>query len=182
MHNQYLLIGHRNTDSDTVKLLNIGRYPIANPILGATLGHYAFFFCTFCCPLGFFCTLTSSLPLSQCRQQSAAFSIQIRKTRTLRQTSCALLHIIHCQDAFLSSTSRNCQCTWRTSSWACTWVQMSSNWHSWAWQTGTYVWTYIVRIDLKASHYCIRQISIASVINPLKKYGRFLGILQIGFN
>ena len=36
------------------------------------------------CPLGFFCTLTLLLSLSQCRQPSAAFSTQLRKTRTLR--------------------------------------------------------------------------------------------------
>ena len=35
------------------------------------------------CPLGFFCTLTLLLSLSQCCQPSAAFSTQLCKTRTL---------------------------------------------------------------------------------------------------
>ena len=66
------------------------------------------------CPLGFFCTLTSLLSLSQCCQPSAAFSTRLCKTRTLWRNSC----------------------TWHMSFWACTWVQVvSASWHSWAWQT-----------------------------------------------
>ena len=51
------------------------------------------------CPLSFYCTLTSLLSLSQCRKPSAAFSIRLRKTRTLRKTNRVVLPVLHCQEA-----------------------------------------------------------------------------------
>ena len=46
------------------------------------------------------------------------------------------------------STDLRHQCTWHMSSWACTWVQITANWHSsWVWLIHTYVRTYIARID-----------------------------------
>ena len=51
------------------------------------------------CPLSFYCTLTSLLSLSQCRQPSAGFSTQLRKTRTLWRTSCVVLPFLDCQEA-----------------------------------------------------------------------------------
>ena len=50
------------------------------------------------CPLGFFCTLTLLLSLSQCCQPSAVFSTRLRKTRMLRRTSRADLPDLHCQE------------------------------------------------------------------------------------
>ena len=51
------------------------------------------------CPLSFYCTLTSSLSLSQCRQPSAAFSTRLCKTRTLQRTSRVVLPVLDCQEA-----------------------------------------------------------------------------------
>ena len=60
-----------------------------------------FFFCTFLlffssCSLSFYCTLTSLLSLSQCRQPSAAFSTRLCKTRTLRRTNRSVLPVLPC--------------------------------------------------------------------------------------
>ena len=51
------------------------------------------------CLLGFFCTLTSLLSLSQCRQPSAPFSTQLRKTCMLWRNSRNVLRVLHCQEA-----------------------------------------------------------------------------------
>ena len=96
------------------------------------------------CLLGFFfCTLTSLLSLSQCRQLSAVFSIQLRKTCTLWRISRAVLRVLHYQEApSFPVLDLHRQCTWCMSFWACTWVRtVSTNWHSWAWQTRTYAHT-----------------------------------------
>ena len=47
----------------------------------------------------FYCTLTSLLSLSRCRQPSAAFCTRLRKTLTLRRTSCIVLPVLDCQEA-----------------------------------------------------------------------------------
>ena len=52
----------------------------------------------FFCPLGFFCTFTSLLALSQRREPSAAFSTSLDKTCTLRKTSYADLPVLYCQE------------------------------------------------------------------------------------
>ena len=48
--------------------------------------------------LGFFCTWTSLLSVSQRRQPSAAFSTRLHKTRTLRRTSRTVLPVLRCQE------------------------------------------------------------------------------------
>ena len=56
------------------------------------------FFLFLSCPYSIYCTLTSLLSLSQCRQPSAAFSTQLRKIGTLWRTSCIVLPVLHCQE------------------------------------------------------------------------------------
>ena len=63
------------------------------------------------CPLSFYCTLTSLLSLSQCRQPSAAFSTRLHKTRTLRRTSRVVLPFLDCQEApFFPVLGKACNC------------------------------------------------------------------------
>ena len=67
------------------------------------------------CLLGFFCTLTSLLSLSQCHQPSAAFSTRFHKTCTctLRRTSRTVLPVLHYQEApFFPVLDLHHQCTW----------------------------------------------------------------------
>ena len=49
---------------------------------------------------------------------------------------------IICQEASFPVLDLHHQCMWHMSFWACTWSwvpTVSANWHSWAWQTHTYI-------------------------------------------
>ena len=105
----------------------------------------AFFFCTFSRSLLAF--LASFLHWLRCFLFLSVANVSCVQ-HSMRRTSRAVLRILHYQEAlFFPVLNLHRQCMWRMSTWACTWVQMSANWHFWAWQTRTYVCTYIARID-----------------------------------
>ena len=111
----------------------------------------AFFFCTFSHSLlallaSFVDWLCSLLSLSQCHQPLAAFSTQLRKTRTLQMASSAVLRILHCQEApffFVLHRHLNRQCMWCMSSWAYVHVSANECKLTFLSITDTYVRTYI---------------------------------------
>ena len=64
------------------------------------------------CPLSFYCTLTSSLSLSQCRQPSATFSTRLRKTRTLEdQPRCPTRPLLLSKRRITSPHNRTPRCS-----------------------------------------------------------------------
>ena len=91
------------------------------------------------CALRFYCTLTSLLSLSQCCQPSAAFSTRLRKTCTLRRTSHIVLPFLDCQEAPFFPVLHKCIRELVHVTHEFIYVYVSANWHSWAWQTRTYV-------------------------------------------
>ena len=117
------------------------------------------------CPLSFYCTLTLLLSLSQCHQPLAAFSTRLCKMHTLWRTSRVAYQELMSGEAVMSSeTTSPLISSWSypssivkkhlsslsrlgiqyspvsvhvTCEFLC--VHVSANWHSWVWQTRTYV-------------------------------------------
>ena len=94
--------------------------------------------------LSFYCTLTLLLSLSQCRKPSAAFSTRLGKMRTLRRTNRVVLPVLHCQEVPVLRSAR-LGIQYSPVSVHVTYIyeilHVSANWHSWAWQSCTYVGT-----------------------------------------